>query len=95
MRRYDGRQTTRTFSMRVAAEHGVTDPRHVEWAVWERTGYPEFWHIPEDGANGLECFDKQLGDYFSGRYYCGRCGTRMPADDGALNLCDVCTVLLA
>lgn len=28
--------------------------------LWEYTGYPGFWNIPEDGATPEECMRKQL-----------------------------------
>lgn len=32
----------------------------LEYVIWEKTGYPHFWNIPEDGASPEECFRKQL-----------------------------------
>ena len=32
----------------------------VEFVIWEKTGYPTFWNIPEDGETAEECFRKQL-----------------------------------
>lgn len=31
-----------------------------EFLIWEETGYPQFWNIPEDGNTPEECFRKQL-----------------------------------
>jgi hypothetical protein len=31
--------------------------------IWEHTGFPEFWNIPEDGNTPEECFRKQLQDF--------------------------------
>ena len=35
----------------------------IEFIVWEKTGFPGFWNIPEDGATPEECFHKQLAEY--------------------------------
>jgi len=35
----------------------------IEFVVWEKTGYPLFWNIPEDGENSDQCFRKQLIEY--------------------------------
>ena len=32
----------------------------LEFVIWEQTGFPGFWRIPEDGASPEECFRKQL-----------------------------------
>ncbi|MFA5458047.1 MAG: hypothetical protein WC261_10495 [Synergistaceae bacterium] len=36
------------------------DDEFVEFIVYEKTGYPAFWNIPEDGATPEECFRKQV-----------------------------------
>jgi len=36
---------------------------NIEFLVWEKTGYPEFWDIPKDGNTPEECFRKQLQDF--------------------------------
>lgn len=33
-----------------------------EFIIWEKTGYPHFWDIPEDGATPVECFRKQVAE---------------------------------
>lgn len=33
------------------------------YAIWNETGYPEFWNIPEDGDTPAECLRKQLIEY--------------------------------
>ena len=35
----------------------------IEFIVWEKTGYPSFWCIPQDGATPEECFRKQVREY--------------------------------
>lgn len=40
---------------------GATD-EFCEFIIWEKTGYPSFWNIPEDGNTPNECFRKQLQD---------------------------------
>ena len=35
----------------------------VEVVLWEHTGYPAFWNIPEDGASPTECCRKQLLEF--------------------------------
>jgi hypothetical protein len=35
--------------------------------IWAYTGFPEFWHIPEDGNTVEECFRKQLQDFKDGK----------------------------
>jgi mannosyltransferase OCH1-like enzyme len=34
-----------------------------EFIIWEKTGYPSFWNIPEDGKTPYECFRKQIRDF--------------------------------
>jgi len=34
--------------------------KKVDYILWEHTGYPEFWNIPEDGNTVMECLRKQL-----------------------------------
>jgi hypothetical protein len=34
-----------------------------DYVLWNYTGWPEFWNIPEDGATPEECLRKQLRDY--------------------------------
>jgi len=41
---------------------GASDDE-VGFIVWEKTGFPAFWRIPEDGATGEECFRKQIQDF--------------------------------
>ncbi len=36
-----------------------------ECALWEYTGYPEFWAIPTDGATPEECCRKQIREFFA------------------------------
>ena len=36
------------------------DEDFLAWAIWEHTGFPSFWLIPEDGATPEECLRKQL-----------------------------------
>jgi hypothetical protein len=38
---------------------GLTDTQ-ANNLLWEHTGYPEFWSIPEDGNTPEECLRKQL-----------------------------------
>lgn len=35
----------------------------IEFVIWEKTGAPCFWNIPEDGNTGEECFRKQLKEF--------------------------------
>ena len=35
----------------------------LEYIIWEHTGFPGFWRIPEDGKTPDECFVKQLNDF--------------------------------
>lgn len=32
----------------------------IEFVLWERTGWPCFWNIPEDGNTPEECLRNQL-----------------------------------
>ena len=36
------------------------DAEFCEFVLWEKTGFPSFWNIPEDGATPEECFRKQV-----------------------------------
>jgi hypothetical protein len=31
--------------------------------IWEETGYPQFWNIPQDGDTPEACFRKHLQDF--------------------------------
>jgi len=35
----------------------------IEFAIWEKTGFPDFWHIPQDGKTPEECFRKQIKEF--------------------------------
>lgn len=35
-----------------------------EMLIWERTGYPCFWNIPECGKTPEECFRNQVKEVF-------------------------------
>ena len=35
----------------------------VDFILWEKTGFPEFWNIGVDGDTPLECLRKQLQDF--------------------------------
>ena len=37
--------------------------RDAEAILWEETGYPAFWDIPEDGNTPEECCRKQLQEF--------------------------------
>lgn len=41
-----------------------------DYVVWEKTGFPYFWNIPEDGNTPEECLRKQLQDYAEGFWRC-------------------------
>jgi hypothetical protein len=34
-----------------------------EYIIWEKTGYPQFWNIPKDGATPIECFRTQIKQF--------------------------------
>jgi len=36
------------------------DEDFLSFVIWEHTGFPSFWNIPEDGENPDECLRKQL-----------------------------------
>lgn len=38
---------------------GASDD-YVDFILWEKTGYPGFWNIPEDGLTVEECLRTQL-----------------------------------
>ena len=44
---------------------GASDD-YVDYILWEKTGFPEFWDIPKDGATPEECLRKQLQDLKDG-----------------------------
>jgi len=35
-------------------------PNQLSEIIWGLTGFPHFWHIPEDGNTPLQCFHTQL-----------------------------------
>ena len=39
------------------------DDEFLDYVIWNETGFPCFWHIPEDGNTTEECFRKQLKEY--------------------------------
>jgi len=40
-----------------AAKFGrVLTDDEAEYVIWEHTGFPAFWNIPDDGATPEECF---------------------------------------
>jgi len=41
------------------------DDEFCEFVLWEKTGYPSFWNIPEDGATPEECFRNQVLEFKS------------------------------
>ena len=43
------------------------DDEFLNHVLWEYTGYPQFWNIPEDGKTPEECLRKQLSE-FARRY---------------------------
>jgi len=49
-----------------------------EFIAWEKTGYPCFWNIPEDGNTPEECFRYQVNRVKlardTGRQVCWFCG---------------------
>ena len=36
------------------------DESSAGYLLWNHTGFPEFWRIPEDGATAEECLRKQV-----------------------------------
>jgi len=36
------------------------DEDFLNYTIWEHTGFPSFWNIPEDGATPEDCLRKQL-----------------------------------
>ena len=45
----------------IAREYFPNKPVKFLWfVIWEETGYPQFWNIPQDGNTPEECFRKQL-----------------------------------
>ena len=38
----------------------ITDKSEIEHIIWGCTGFPHFWHIPQDGNTPEECFRTQL-----------------------------------
>ena len=35
----------------------------LDFIIWEKTGFPSFWNIPEDGNTPEECLRKQLMEF--------------------------------
>ena len=49
----------------VALEFGVKlSASDADYLIYEETGFPEFWNIPEDGNDPIECMQTQLRRYF-------------------------------
>lgn len=49
----------------VAASIGRScDDELAEYILWEHTGFPSFWAIPEDGATPEACLEKQVLEFF-------------------------------
>lgn len=49
----------------VALEFGITlSAADADYVIYEETGFPEFWNIPEDGKDPVECMQTQLRRYF-------------------------------
>ena len=46
--------------------------------IWSRTGFPEFWNIPEDGNTPEECLRKQLQDFKN--HVTPLCGKMLPSE---------------
>lgn len=42
------------------------DEDALESIIWNETGYPDFWRIPQDGWTGLQCFKNQLKQFMEG-----------------------------
>src|SRR5476649_1519547 len=62
----------------------------LEHIIWEQTGFPEFWNIPEDGKTPEQCFRKQLYDFKKSGHGCYRCGARGVPFVGIGIMCDPC-----
>ncbi len=73
----------------------------LDYIIWEHTGFPGFWNIPEDGATPEACFRSQLERYkLHGRacYRCGAYGTGnhgKPVMPRGSIVCRSCRKLLA
>lgn len=39
------------------------DDVFLDYVIWNETGFPSFWCIPEDGNTAEECLRKQLKEY--------------------------------
>ena len=52
----------------VALEFGVKlSNADADYVLYEETGFPDFWNIPEDGKDPAECAQTQLRRYFRGQ----------------------------
>lgn len=49
--------------VRSASPRRLSDDE-VDYILWNRTGFPEYWDIPADGKTPEECCRKQLAEYF-------------------------------
>jgi len=38
----------------------------LDFIIWEKTGFPSFWNIPEEGKTPEECLRKQLREVSNG-----------------------------
>lgn len=56
----------------------LCDESLCNYILWEHTGFPNFWNIPEDGATPEECCRKQVRAFLA-----GECVDDAAADDSA------------
>ncbi len=72
-------------------DYKLTD-RDVEWVLWERTGFPEFW--PAGFDSPIAAIRHQAAAHFSllslGLDACMCCGRVVPVSDSGWPLCSRC-----
>jgi len=59
-RKIDGAAIVREFFPSISDDE-------IGYILWNHTGYPEFWNIPEDGWTASQCLRKQLSEFAARR----------------------------
>lgn len=53
-----GRPCKKTVAQIVKEYFPRATKEEIDYIVWNETGFPGFWNIPEDGKTILQCFRK-------------------------------------
>ena len=58
-----GRPCKKTIEQIVKEFFPKATKDEIAYIVWNETGFPSFWNIPQDGKTILQCFRKQLKQF--------------------------------